>query len=90
LGTGRAGLQARVQTALLSRVGFQPTADCRRPAEQADEKVAGVFAKVAPLHSELRYIDVMRGNDEQQGNVFSYINPEDRIPMTIRCAGFGS
>jgi hypothetical protein len=32
----------------------------------------------------------MRGNDEQQGNVFSYINPEDRIPMTIRCAGFGS
>ena len=23
----------------------------------------------------------MRGNDEQQGNVFSYINPEDRIPQ---------
>ena len=50
-------------------------------ALQAAEKVAQVFAKVAPLHRQLRYIDYMRGNDEQQGNVFSYINPEDRIPQ---------
>ena len=33
------------------------------------------------MHSELRYISYMRGNDEQQGNVFSYVNPEDRIPQ---------
>src|SRR5512141_354266 len=28
----------------------------------------------------MRYESSMRGNDEQQGAVFSYINPEERIP----------
>ena len=28
----------------------------------------------------MRYVSSMRGNDEQQGAVFSYINPEERIP----------
>jgi len=28
----------------------------------------------------MRYEGSMRGNDEQQGSVFSYINPEERIP----------
>jgi transposase len=45
------------------------------------KKYPEVPAKVAPFHRELRYIGYMRGNDEQQGNVFSYINPEDRIPQ---------
>ena len=54
---------------------------CQGTTLQAAEKVAQVFAKVALLHRQLRYIDYMRGNDEQQGNVFSYINPEDRIPQ---------
>lgn len=29
----------------------------------------------------MRYIGYMRGNDEQQGTVFSYLNLEDRIPQ---------
>lgn len=33
------------------------------------------------FHRQLWYVDSMRGEDEQQGGVFSYINPEDRIPQ---------
>ena len=32
------------------------------------------------VHNEVGYIRGMRGNDEQQGVVFSYINIEERIP----------
>ena len=32
------------------------------------------------FHKTMRYVRSMRGNDEQQGAVFSYINPEERIP----------
>jgi transposase len=32
------------------------------------------------FHRAMRYVSSMRGNDEQQGAVFSYINPEERIP----------
>src|ERR1035441_5856692 len=32
------------------------------------------------FHRLMRYVRSMRGNDEQQGAVFSYINPEERIP----------
>ena len=32
------------------------------------------------FHRQLWYVDSMRGDDERQGEVFSYINPEDRIP----------
>ena len=31
------------------------------------------------FHKAMRYVSSMRGNDEQQGAVFSYINPEERI-----------
>ncbi|MGO9404834.1 MAG: transposase [Terriglobales bacterium] len=31
-------------------------------------------------HKTMRYVRSMRGNDDQQGTVFSYINPEERIP----------
>ena len=27
----------------------------------------------------------MRGNDENQLDVFSYVNPEQRLPQDIRC-----
>jgi transposase len=40
----------------------------------------GVASEVTDVHSELGYIREMRGNDEQQGVVFSYVNIEDRIP----------
>ena len=33
------------------------------------------------FHRQLCYVSSMRGDDEQQGEVFSYINPEDRIPQ---------
>jgi transposase len=32
------------------------------------------------FHRAMGYVSSMRGNDEQQGAVFSYINPEQRIP----------
>jgi transposase len=32
------------------------------------------------FHRAMRYVNSMRGDDEQQGAVFSYINPEERIP----------
>jgi transposase len=32
------------------------------------------------FHRQFWYVSGMRGEDEQQGNVFSYINPEQRIP----------
>jgi transposase len=32
------------------------------------------------FHRAMRYVNSMRGNDEQQGAVFSYLNPEERIP----------
>jgi transposase len=32
------------------------------------------------IHRAMRYVNSMRGDDEQQGAVFSYINPEERIP----------
>ncbi len=32
------------------------------------------------FHRAMRYVNRMRGDDEQQGAVFSYINPEERIP----------
>jgi len=33
------------------------------------------------FHRQLCYVDSMRGEDEQQGGMFSYINPEERIPQ---------
>ena len=39
-----------------------------------------VSGKVVGFHKAMGYVSSMRGNDEQQGVVFSYINPEDRIP----------
>jgi transposase len=47
------------------------------------------------FHKAMEYVRSMRGNDEQQGAVFSYLNPEERIPSdhplrAIRAMGDGA
>ena len=64
-----------VQLAHVGAVLYQGT------TSQAAEKVAGVPAKAARFHSQVDYIQGMRGHDEQQGAVFSYSNIEERIPQ---------
>src|SRR5437879_12989775 len=44
------------------------------------EKI-GCTKNSALFHRQVWYVTDMRGNDEQQGAVFSYITPEQRVPQ---------
>jgi transposase len=48
--------------------------------EEAAEKMGMYQSSDGGFHSPMGYEGSMRGNDEQEAAVFSYINAEDRIP----------
>ena len=41
----------------------------------------GCTKNSALFHRQIWYVTDMRGNDQQQGVVFSYITPEQRVPQ---------